>query len=255
MKKLQQKLNQYLGISFFELSLFLVAFITGTYFTFNNGVSDLAWYDWVLWIDVSLGIVAAIALLKKLSYSWILLSLDAMFYGAAIIGQGIYATGVINFLITPLLLSLTLITWKNHKDPETKLIQTRKLGIKEGLLFSLGVVMITALIGWPLSLLADETLKWRSWVDSFLAALTVGAFTFSVFRYREAWYLFFFSNTVKIIMFTILLVLYPTEQTSPLSLILAITYWLNAIYGMFVWRKSQKESIVKKFNHQEEVKK
>lgn len=235
-----------IGISWFEVALFAIAFISGTIFTFSN-TSGYQWYDWVLYVDILVGIVAAISLSKKWKWSWILLAFDAILYGSALIGQNLYVTGIINAIIIPFILSMTLITWRNHKSNESSEIETQKLNFKYGFLLSLFAILLTAGIGGLLTLIdKNNTLElWRVWIDSFLGVLTLFAFIFSIFRLRETWYIFFFANTVKVILFTTLLAV-GDANTSPLSLILALTYWINAVYGLVIWRIGKKVEFKRK---------
>ncbi len=241
-----KSLQKSIGITWFEITLFAIAFISGTIFTFWN-TSGYEWYDWVLYVDIIVGIIAAIALSKKWKWSWILLAFDAILYGSALIGQDLYVTGIVNAVFAPLILSTTLITWRNHQSKESAAIETRKLDLKFGFLLAFGAIALTAIIGWILTLIdSNNTLEtWRVWIDSFLGVLTLFAFIFSVLRLRETWYLFFFSNTIKVIMFITLLIKHDPD-TSALSLILAITYWINAVYGLVIWRIGQRIELNKK---------
>ncbi len=234
-----------------EIFVFLLAIITGSYFTFINGTKDLKWYDWVIYVDIIVGILGAILLAKKNRYAWIVLTLDAMLYGSSFIGQGIIATGALNLFVVPVIIVASAFTWKNNlQEGNENHIKTKKLSLKEGIIIFIIIILGILLVGMNLNYFFGDTTSahpWSAWVDASITIIMLFAFLFSTFRYREAWYLFLFSNVLKIIMFSILLSNFgKTENISPLSLILAVTYAINGIYALYLWKDSQKTEFFNK---------
>ncbi len=94
-----------------------------------------------------------------------------------------------------------------------------------------------------------EMSKWFAWfqiiLDAFLAAVAIVATTMAVFRYAETWLLFFISNTFKLLLFGITLIV-ALPLASPMMFVMAAAYFANALYGMIVWKDSEEVDIFEK---------
>ncbi len=246
------------GINLFEIILFSLAIITSIVIialelnkvNFNNINSYVLASQIITLIDLPLGIVAAIALSRKWKWSWLLLSIDAVLYGSASLLTGNFSLGIIN-LLTPFIFSLTLITWKDFiNENDEAQIKTRKLGILEGISLVISIIGLSILLGYGVTSLKqvisndDGNYFISSLFDASAGILMLFAALMSVFRYRETWYLYLFSNTIKIIFFSLLISQGNYENI--LLLVIAITYFINAIYGNIIWWFSKKEHLIKK---------
>ncbi len=219
-----------LGISLFEFLVFLFTIIVGTVLTFVQS-SVSSWYDWVFLVDIYVGIIAALALSKRVKYANILLILDSILYGSGLIGQQNYATGIINLTLIPIIIIVSIWLWKNQ-DQE---IETRKINLVQGISIALLITALTTAFGFlMISLVDSDRSNFSIWLDAFASVITIFAFLYSALRYRETWFFFIINNIVKIGLFSYLIsVNDPT--ISSLSLILAVAYLINAIYGVIVW--------------------
>ncbi len=252
------KKKVFLGINLFEVLLFSFAIIASiiiiSFEIYHLEFNDINYYVFssqiITLIDLPLGIIAAVALSRRWKWSWLLLSIDAVLYGTAALLTSNFSLGIIN-LITPFILSLTLITWKGFiNEEDDSQIKTRKLGIKEGISLAIIIIGLSILLGYGVTSLKqfissdDGNYFASSLFDASAGILMLFAALMSVFRYRETWYLYLFSNTVKIIFFSILIS--QGDYGNILLLVIAITYFINAIYGNIIWWFSKKESLIKK---------
>ncbi len=237
-KYLNGEKKLFLGITLFETVLFLSSFIIATIFTFLNGTSNLEVSDWIIWIDLALGIVAAVSLSRKWKWSWLLLLIDALLYGSVMILTKNYALGIVNAVISPIILLLSLVTWKKHKEEGVAEIETRKLNLSQGILITFIISGISIGVGFlTIYIRGENANQVQDWMNAFAATITIFAMIASILRYRETFFFYFVSNTVKIIMFSILIFSFSkTENT--VSLIMAFTYFINAIYGMLIWKNT-----------------
>ncbi len=219
-----------LGISLFEFLVFLFTIIIGTTLTFvQSSVSK--WYDWVFLIDIYIGIIAALALAKKFKYANILLMLDAILYGSGLIGQQNYATGIINVVLIPIIMIVSIGLWKNQKQE----IETKKINLIQGISITLLITALTTAFAFLMIGVIDTSRsEFAIWLDAFASVITIFAFLCSALRYRETWFFFIVNNIVKIGLFSYLIAI-NDPTVSILSLILAIAYLINAVYGVIVW--------------------
>ncbi len=231
----------------FEIILFIISFSLSSYFLFRNGTGNIKSSDWIIWVDLSIGIIAAILLSRRWKWSWLVLAFDAILYGVAMYLTGNYAIGFVNMILSPMILFFALITWKNHKNQFEQTIETRKVNLSQGFIVTFVIFLLTATIGFiTVQITNSETQieKSQDWLNAFAASITLFAMIASIFRFRETWYLYFLNNIVKIILFSLLV--WKSYDENIISLILASTYFINSIYGMFIWKDGEFESIFNK---------
>ncbi|BDV03588.1 MAG: hypothetical protein HPPSJP_3090 [Candidatus Hepatoplasma scabrum] len=240
-------------INWIEIILFLFAIVTSSYFIFAN-IDTNNWDTYLIYVDIFIGIIAAIALSKRYRYAWILLIIDAVFYGSVMFATGSYALATVNVIFLPIILIFAGINWKKEGFTEQNLIKTRKLNFWQGIFI---VTLITILtVGFAafsayvvIDLIGeDEVPTYQIALDAFSASISLVAFIFSMLRYRETFFLYTLLNIVKIIMFSLILFAFDKQEGSDkttliISLILAISYFFNALYGLFMWNKGSKEII------------
>ncbi len=256
----QLKRNIIPGINLFELILFTFATVLGTVLFVltltiwsdpsSSTNAKIITTNIIALVDIPIGVIAATFLAKRSKLAPLLLSIDALLYGGANFISGQFALGIVNFIFTPVIYMIAFIwIWPNEKEDGE--VETKKFNLKTGLIISLGAILTAVVFGIILTLTggvqSSEFSPWlntfSTWFDSFAAALMLMAVIVSVMRLREAWYFYFTSNVLKIILFTCLIV--EGDLASLELLVLAITYFINAIFGMFVWRESTTISIGK----------
>ncbi len=241
------------GINLFEAVLFSISATFGvvlfllTILVWDDGSSNALLINIITLIDLPIGIIAATFLAKRSKLAPLLLSIDALLYGGANMIAGQYALGTVNFIITPILYMVAFIwIWPKEKSEDGKEVITRKLNLSTGLLISGIAIAFAVMFGVTMTLLGDASnsgtlpdwVFWfKIWFDTFAAALMLMAVVTSVFKFREAWYFYFTSNVLKIILFTTLIVC--GDLGSIQLLLLAVTYFINALFGMFIWNNSK----------------
>lgn len=248
------------GINLFEAVLFTITTIVGIIvfilqiLLLDHKESDL--YDImgnvITLIDIPLGVIAATFLSKRNKLAPLLLCIDALFYGSANFIAGNIALGLVNAVATPLLYCYAFIwVWpKEIKDDTTGEIETRKLSIVSGFVVVLSIIIVSVLFGLLLPVIFDNAFtsttysdkdQWlniyKTWFDAFAASLMLMAVISSVYRFRETFFLYLFSNIMKIILFTTTVAIgYPGDS---LLLVLALAYFINAIFGILIWNQSE----------------
>lgn len=241
-----------ININWIEIILFLFCTILSSYFIFTN-IDTNEWDTYLIYVDIFIGVIAALALSKRYRYAWILLLIDACFYGSVMFATGNYSLGIVNVIIIPIILILTGLNWKREGFTDKNLVKTRKLNFWQGL-FIVTLIIIIA-IGFAsfsayvvIDLIGkDDVPTYQIALDAFSASIAVVAYIFSMMRYRETFFLYTSLNIVKIIMFSLILFAFTEPEDSDkttliISLIIAITYFFNALYGFFMWNKGSKEA-------------
>lgn len=251
------KSNVLPGINLFELILFSFSTIVGitlfalTITIWSDSENQKMISNLIALIDIPIGVIAATFLAKRSKLAPLLLSIDALLYGSANFIAGQFALGFVNFIFTPIIYMVAFI-WIWPKQEIDGEVQTKKFTLTTGLIISGIAIAIAVAFGIAITLINgvgyDDTLpNWlvtfRTWFDSFAAALMLMAVITSVMRFREAWYFYFTSNILKIILFTSLIVY--GDLASLELLVLAVTYFINAIFALIIWRESEVVNISK----------
>ncbi len=238
--------NIFKTIKPFEIILFLISISLSTYFLFRNGISNIAASDWIIWVDLSIGIIAALSLSRRWKWSWLILAFDAILYGVAMFLTKNYAIGIVNMFLSPIILFFAILTWKDYNTEFEKTIETRKINLTQGFIITFFIFLLTTLIGYITLEITDSKTnigKTQDWLNAFAASITLFAMIASVFRFRETWYLYFLNNIVKIVLFSLLI--WKSYDENIISLILAVTYFLNSLYGMFIWKDGELKNLFK----------
>lgn len=243
-----------ISINWIEISLFLFCTILSSYFVFTN-IDTNEWDVYLIYADIFIGVIAALALSKRYRFAWIILLVDACFYGAVMFATGSYSLGIVNVIIIPIILIFTGFNWKKEGFTQQKLVKTRKLNFWQGLLI-VGAIIIIA-VGFGLfsayvviDLIGKEDVAtYQIALDAFGASISIVAYLFAMLRYRETFFLYTSLNIVKIIMFSLILFAFTEPEGSDkttliISLIIAITYFFNALYGFFMWNKGSREILL-----------
>lgn len=259
MEKLKK--NVIPGINLFEAILFTITTIIGVVMFIIPLVTDGSKQivqDVITLLDIPLGILAATFLSKRSKLAPLLLAIDAILYGSANFLAGTIALGIVNAIITPILYLIAYIwIWPKQENEEVKgEIKTVKFSLWMGVLLVVGILLLSGIFGGVLPLIFkdafihDEYEPWlnnyKTWFDAFAATLMLCAVISSMFRLREAFYLYLTSNIMKIILFTTTISLGHTGDG--LLLLLAVSYFINAIFGVLIWRDSKEIQLKEKSN-------
>ncbi len=243
------------GINLFEAVLFAITTIVGcvlfslTLTIWKDGSSSSSTKDLVGYVitlvDIPIGIIAATFLSKRSKIAPGLLAVDAILYGTSNFLAGNIALGIVNAILTPVIYFVALFfIWPRETKNGSMNVETRKLNYKSGLLLVLFVVILAIIFGFLLPWILPQYFhitnykeKWLSdykiWFDSFAAALMLFAVIMGTLRFRETFILYLISNILKTILFaTTVIVGYKNDL---LLLLLAVAYFINAVFGIMVW--------------------
>ena len=206
------------------------------------------WWDVIFTIAPIFGISGAMMLTTKSKHSWIPLTIEAVMYGMyTFFALGSYALGSINMFIAPIILMFSQWNWRRHAK-EGHEIETRKLNVQEGIYTTVGIFIVATGLG-SIFIFGDpngDPTNWLSWIDGLMGSVMLFGYLASALRYRETWYIFFASNVIKIISWTIAIAQAPdmgTVAAYSTSLTLAIVYFINASFGLIIWQKGKKEKL------------
>ena len=161
---------------------------------------------------------------------------------------GSYALGSINMFIAPLILVWSHFSWRNHTKKGENTIDTRKLNAVEGASVTVGIFAVASALA-AMFIYVDpngDPTNWISWIDGLMGAVMLFGYLASALRYRETWYIFFASNVIKIITWTIAIALAQdmgTVAAYSTSLTLAIVYFVNASFGLIIWQKGKQQKL------------
>ncbi len=246
------------GINLFELCLFIFATVVGvtlfilsiTIWSESTDNKDYFGYAIAI-IDIPLGVLAATFLSKRHKLAPALLAIDAIFYGTSNFLAGNFALFFVNAVLTPVIyLVAFFVIWPKMDaiNKDTNEIETRKLNVNSGLIIAGSAILVAVLFGVSITLIKDtstivdnKTFEYVSiWFDSFAASLMLMAVIAATLRFREVWYLYFTSNIIKLVLFSWSLALGNMDDL--LVLVLAVTYLMNTIFGMLIWKDSENVS-------------
>lgn len=235
------------GLNLFETILFSITTVIGiilfflALFPIGDTSSNIIASSTLTLIDIPLGVLAATFLSKKSKYGYLLLTIDALFYGTANLLNGQYALGVVNDIIIPITFIIGFILNIRRDGKE---IETKQLTILTGTGVVVGIILISITLGFLLPMILnvksfsnkDWLNSYNTWFDAFAASLMIFATIGAVLGFRETWILYMTSNIMKIMLFLVLVIWRP-EDASGMLLLLAISYLINTIFGLIVWSK------------------
>ena len=236
-----------LGIPLIPFFIYFIGLLFGTianifYFIENPNLDGWEILSAISgWIALYFGIIAVAVLNKKWKWSWVLLFIEAIFLGIMMMSLGVWGVGILNFVVIPIILLMShFITWK--KEASENKIKTKQLKIIDGLIITATLVIVAFVISSLILLINPNSDKdWATWIkitnglmDGAITTIGLFAFIGIYLKYRETFYLFFMSNVLKIILFSIMIAF--TNEPMIISLILASVYLANSIYGMIAWQ-------------------
>ncbi len=256
------------GFNLFETILFSTTTILATILFF---LTLFVWSDSaekgdnliniLMLIDMPLGILAATFLSKKNALAPLLLAIDGVLYGLANFLGGQYALGISSFLFIPAIYMVGFLwLWPRENKENNKVVETKKLNLKTGLVLATVAIVFAIVFGVVLTFLEDATndgslpnwVFWfKLWFDTFSATMMLVSVIVATLKFREAWYFFITSNALKVILFTTLIIY--GDMASLELLVLSVAYLINSVFGLLVWNNSRVCTLTHHHHNDEEV--
>ncbi len=232
------------GINLFELILFSISLIFSILFfvlgllLIDNTNTEIAVMVIAL-VDLPIGVIAATFLSKRSKLAPLLLIIDAFMIGTANFLSHQIAIGIVNMVIVPILYFLAMVwIWPKETNEETNEVVTRKLNLKVGTYLLLLTIIASILFGDVVSrIINNDNETFAIWFDAFAGAITISATIMAVFKFREAWYFYLTLNVIKIVLYTSLII--SGKIANVQLLIIAVTYFINALFGLLIWNDSR----------------
>lgn len=131
---------------------------------------------------------------------------------------------------------LGMINWFKNKQDD--IVKMRSFNVKTAILVCVSMVFASAVFGYLLSLIPFQQL---SFLDGTTQIVNVCGIVLSLYRYREAWYLWLFNNILDLSIWIVNVI--KTSSYSEMMLITSIMYLIMNIIGIVFWIKTEKSQI------------
>ena len=148
--------------------------------------------------------------------------------------------GLFGFLIFTLFVYMPiqiygLVNWIKNKNQSNNIIEMKSLNFKSASILCVSVVILSVSLGFLLNLIPNQNL---AFMDSTSQIFNICGLLAQSFRYREAWYISLFNNTIDLIIWIINAI--NLTPNSAMMLITNIVYLVMNIIGIFCWIKLEK---------------
>lgn len=161
-------------------------------------------------------------------YNYIFGILFSITYAIVCYFNGLFGFAIFTILAYTPIQMIGLIKW--FKKTEDKTVKVRSLSVGWGILISLGVVALSAGVGFLLTLIPGQNL---AFLDSASQMINLAGIFLLTFRFRESWYVWLANNTIDLAIWIINTV--KNTQSAPMMLVLSVMYLAMNVYGLIAW--------------------
>ncbi len=135
-----------------------------------------------------------------------------------------------------------IYAWKNHVSEDTNLEDVKKMNLKQGI----GAIVIL-IVGTYVTMLLlpiiteifNMPINQLPFVDAFTTFAGIYAGILMLKRYQEQWYIWVLVNIGSVIMWVTLI---GQDETAAVMVVMWGAYLVNALYGVYNWRKMEQKS-------------
>ncbi|MBR6073354.1 MAG: nicotinamide mononucleotide transporter [Bacilli bacterium] len=153
--------------------------------------------------------------------------------------NGLYGLAGLSILVYFPSQIMGYISWKKHMNDDE--VEAKAFTFKKAVIIIISCIVGSFIFGYLLSLIPGQRL---AFLDSSSNIINLCAVILMNFRYREAWMIWLFNNTIDLIIWII-----NTVQGTPNSimmLLVSIGFMVINFYGLYMWIKNtKKKNIVK----------
>lgn len=161
-------------------------------------------------------------------YNYIFGILFSILYSVICCFNGLYGFVIFTiFAYTPIQI-YGVIKWFKKKEGNT--VQVRSIPLKWGILLSIGVILLSAGLGFLLSLIPGQNL---AFLDSTSQIINIAGGVLVTLRFRESWYVWLANNAIDLAIWIINTV--RNTQNSQMMLVMSVMYFVMNIYGLVEW--------------------
>lgn len=185
-------------------------------------------------ITLACGFLNAYYLAKGKWYNYIYGFVFSVSYGVACALNGLYGWGIfVGVFYIPSQI-YGMINW--FKQAKNDPIEMRSLKTKSAVLVCASTVVGSVLFGFLLSLIPTQQL---SFLDSTTQIVNVAGIVLSLFRWREAWYVWIINNVLDLSIWTVNL--FRGNENAWMMFITSIMYLIMNVVGVISWIKIERE--------------
>lgn len=185
-------------------------------------------------ITLACGFLNAYYLAKGRWYNYIYGFIFSVSYGVACAINGLYGWGIfVGVFYIPSQI-YGMINW--FKQEKNAPIEMRSLNAKNAVLVCFLTLLGSVLFGFLLSLIPTQQL---SFLDSTTQIVNVAGIVLSLFRWREAWYIWLINNVLDLSIWTVNLS--RGNDNAWMMFITSIMYLVMNVVGVIAWIKIERE--------------
>ena len=185
-------------------------------------------------VTLIFGFLNAYYMAKGKWYNYIFGILFTFSYGWACFINGLFGWGIFMLIFYVPSQVIGMINWfKNDKDGT---VEMKSLNIKKASIVCIATLIGSVIFGYLLSLIPKQQL---SFLDSTTQIVNVAGIILSLFRWREAWYLWLINNVLDLSIWTINL--YRKNENVEMLFITSIMYLFMNVIGIVLWIKIERK--------------
>lgn len=176
-------------------------------------------------------------------YNYIFGILFSITYAIVCYFNGLFGFAIFTVLAYTPIQIIGLVKW--FKKTEDKTVKVRSLSVGWGIVLSLGLVALSAGVGFLLTLIPGQNL---AFLDSASQMINLAGIFLLTFRFRESWYVWLANNTIDLAIWIINTV--KNTQSAPMMLVVSVMYFVMNIYGLVEWIVIEKKQKTNKNENQ-----
>ena len=166
---------------------------------------------------------------KKSQYYWGFVNIAAYIVIAMV--SKYYGQVLLNALYYLPTQFIGMYMWKRHMNEEKKEVKSKRMSVKQIVLFSLGALVCIVGYRYFLEFIGGNA----TWLDSATNMISLIANALMVLRFREQWALWIIVDIITVIMWVL--------AGDLIMITMWSVYLLNAFYGFYMWSKMNKANI------------
>ena len=149
--------------------------------------------------------------------------------------NGLYGLASLSILVYVPSQIYGYFSWKkNMNETDKKEVEVRGFTLKFSLMLTFIVVSLSFLFGYLLNLIPSQNL---AFLDSSSNIINLSAVVLMNMRYKECWMIWFFNNTIDLIIWIINTV--KGTPNSIMMLLVSIGFLSINVYGLYKWFKKE----------------
>ena len=167
-------------------------------------------------------------------YNYVFGLLFALSYAYVCGKNGLFGWGIFTFIFYVPSQIMGMISWNKNKCDDV--VEMRSLNLKKSFFVCACLVIGSSFFGYLLSLIPSQQL---SFLDGTTQIVNVCGIVLSLFRFREAWYIWLINNVLDLSIWIINAM--NSNSDAYMMLVTSIMYLVMNIIGVISWIKIERE--------------